>query len=52
MPPSAEQTEAAYHDYFAALVTLFKRPIIIQTTISARRTRWRPALNPTRLFRH
>jgi 4-hydroxy-tetrahydrodipicolinate synthase len=34
MPPSAEQTEAAYHDYFAALATLSKRPIIIQTTIS------------------
>jgi dihydrodipicolinate synthase/N-acetylneuraminate lyase len=34
MPPSAEQTEAAYHDYFAALATLSKRPIFIQTTIT------------------
>jgi len=34
MPPSAEQTEAAYHDYFAALAKLSKRPIFIQTTIT------------------
>jgi dihydrodipicolinate synthase/N-acetylneuraminate lyase len=34
MPPSAEQTESAYHDYFAALATLSKRPIFIQTTIT------------------
>ena len=34
MPPSAEQSEAGYHDYFAALATLSKRPIFIQTTIS------------------
>lgn len=34
MPPSAEQTEEGYHDYFAALATLSKRPIFIQTTIS------------------
>src|SRR5258706_950275 len=34
MPPSAEQTEGAYHDYFAALATLSKRPIFIQTTIT------------------
>ena len=34
MPPLAEQTEAAYHDYFSALATLSKRQIIIQTTIS------------------
>ena len=34
MPPSAEQSEAGYHDYFAALATLSKRPIFIQTTIT------------------
>lgn len=34
MPPSAEQTESAYHDYFAALASLSKRPIFIQTTIT------------------
>jgi len=34
MPPSAEQTESAYRDYFAALATLSKRPIFIQTTIT------------------
>jgi len=34
MPPSAEQTQSAYHDYFAALATLSKRPIFIQTTIT------------------
>ena len=34
MPPSAEQTEVGYHDYFAALATLSRRPIFIQTTIS------------------
>ena len=34
MPPSAEQTESAYHDYFAALAKLSKRPIFIQTTIT------------------
>ena len=34
MPPSAEQTESAYHDYFAALATLSTRPIFIQTTIT------------------
>ncbi|HWM62296.1 MAG TPA: dihydrodipicolinate synthase family protein, partial [Rhizomicrobium sp.] len=34
MPPAAEQSEAGYHDYFAALASLSKRPIFIQTTIS------------------
>jgi 4-hydroxy-tetrahydrodipicolinate synthase len=34
MPPSAEQSESAYHDYFAALAKLSKRPIFIQTTIT------------------
>jgi len=34
MPPSAEQSDEGYHDYFAALATLSKRPIFIQTTIS------------------
>jgi len=34
MPPAAEQSEAGYHDYFAALATLSKRPIFLQTTIS------------------
>ena len=34
MPPSAEQTESAYRDYFSALATLSKRPIFIQTTIT------------------
>lgn len=34
MPPSAEQTDAGYRDYFTALATLSKRPIFIQTTIS------------------
>jgi dihydrodipicolinate synthase/N-acetylneuraminate lyase len=34
MPPSAEQTEEGYHDYFAALATLSKRPVFIQTTIT------------------
>ena len=34
MPPWAEQTEAAYHDYFAALAMLSRRPIFIQTTIT------------------
>lgn len=34
MPPSAEQTEQGYHDYFMALATLSKRPIFIQTTIT------------------
>lgn len=34
MPPSAEQTESAYRDYFSALASLSKRPIFIQTTIT------------------
>ena len=34
MPPSAEQTESGYHDYFAALAALSRRPIFIQTTIT------------------
>jgi 4-hydroxy-tetrahydrodipicolinate synthase len=34
MPPSAEQSEQAYCDYFTALATLSKRPIFIQTSLS------------------
>ena len=34
MPPSAEQTEQGYRDYFTALATVSKRPIFIQTTIT------------------
>jgi 4-hydroxy-tetrahydrodipicolinate synthase len=34
MPPSAEQSEEAYRDYYAALVTLSKRPIFIQTSLT------------------
>ncbi|HEX3755930.1 MAG TPA: dihydrodipicolinate synthase family protein [Rhizomicrobium sp.] len=34
MPPSAEQSEEAYREYFAALATLSKRPIFIQTSLT------------------
>lgn len=34
MPPSAEQSMQDYHDYYAALAKLTKRPVVIQTTIS------------------
>jgi dihydrodipicolinate synthase/N-acetylneuraminate lyase len=44
MPPSAEQTEEAYHDYFAALARLSKRPIFIQTTISGAPTALAPSV--------
>lgn len=44
MPPSAEQTETAYHDYFAALATLSKRPIFIQTTITGAPNALAPSL--------
>ena len=33
MPPSAEQSMAGYHAYFAALAGVTKRPVIIQTSL-------------------
>jgi 4-hydroxy-tetrahydrodipicolinate synthase len=44
MPPSAEQTESGYHDYFAALATFSKRPIFIQTTITGAPTALAPSV--------
>jgi dihydrodipicolinate synthase/N-acetylneuraminate lyase len=35
MPPSAEQTVAGYHAYFAALAGVTRRPVIVQTSLEA-----------------